>query len=257
MGCCSPVLLDWVVRAPLALKDFHHWLELKIYITFNLGCPMQGQHIWRCFCDELQHAFGLTATLPTTFRWDSPPDALTSRRTTWWWRLPADTLMFDLLNKPLGFLLLIFMVTIFFVKLVATVQPESCFLGSVNWCWSGISSQIPRTQYSCCDSRHTLVWLLLPPALCYGLAVSLDWTPPCLCFAGTALRNFDWYSCSIVIFCVFLSMYESMILSCDKPHEFDLYIGVRTCFFFSFSWTGTELAVPLHLLFMARFHNST
>ena len=39
------------------------------------------------------------------------------------------------------------------VKPVVTVQPESCFLGSVNWCWSGISSQIPRTQYSCCDSH--------------------------------------------------------------------------------------------------------
>ena len=39
------------------------------------------------------------------------------------------------------------------VKCLATVQPESCSLGSVNWCWSGISSQIPWSQYSCCDSR--------------------------------------------------------------------------------------------------------
>ena len=38
------------------------------------------------------------------------------------------------------------------VKPLATVQPESCSLGSVNWCWSGISSQIPWAQYSCCDS---------------------------------------------------------------------------------------------------------
>ena len=38
------------------------------------------------------------------------------------------------------------------VKPLATVQPESCSLGSVNWCWSGISSQIPWAQYPRCDS---------------------------------------------------------------------------------------------------------
>ena len=54
------------------------------------------------------------------------------------------------------------MLIILFVKPLATVQPESCSLGPVNWCWSGISSQIPRAQYSCCDSCLSFDFSLFP-----------------------------------------------------------------------------------------------
>ena len=76
------------------------------------------------------------------------------------------------------------MLFLLFVKPLATVQPESCSLGAVNWCWSGISSQIPWAQYSCCDS-----WLSFDPSvvstLCYSPAASLAQTPLRLCCAGT------------------------------------------------------------------------
>ena len=88
------------------------------------------------------------------------------------------------------------------VKPVDTVQPESCSLGSVNWCWSGISSQIPRSQYSCCDSN--LSFDLLFSALSYGPAVgSRSNSPlPVLCWdrlMGPSMR----YSCLIVAPCDF------------------------------------------------------
>ena len=70
------------------------------------------------------------------------------------------------------------------VKPLATVQPESCSLGSVNWCWSGISSQIPWAQYSCCDSCLSFDPFLVS-ALRYGPAVSLAQTPLRRFFAGT------------------------------------------------------------------------
>ena len=70
------------------------------------------------------------------------------------------------------------------VKPLATVQPESCSLGSVNWCWSGISSQIPWAQYSCCDSCLSFDPSFVS-ALRYGPAASLAQTPPRRFFSGT------------------------------------------------------------------------
>ena len=76
------------------------------------------------------------------------------------------------------------------VKPVVTVQPESCFLGSVNWCWSGISSQIPRMEYSCCESHLSFDSSRLPHRVTVELRVSIGLLPVCASL-GQALRTFD------------------------------------------------------------------
>ena len=80
-------------------------------------------------------------------------------------------------NLPPGFPPLPLMVAFLFVKPVATVQPESCSFDSVNWCWSGISSQMSRAQYSCCDSRLSFDSSWLSHCVTVQLRVSIGTLP--------------------------------------------------------------------------------